>query len=155
MLLIEHSVLNEMVCNVEHSVDERCGFLFGFDEGEDRRVIKSKPVNNAYQGSQQKNFEISAKDYLLAEQFALTEELELIGIYHSHPNHDARPSQYDETAAQPYLSYVIFSTINGKFAELRSWRMNDQDIFKEEQIYLFPIQYHGNNNHTYTFAEIH
>ena len=155
MLLIEYSVLNEMIFNVEYSVDERCGFLFGYDENENRRVITSRPVTNAFKGSQQKNFEITSKDYLLAEQFAVNKGLKLIGVYHSQPNQTALPSDYYETAAEPFFSYVILSTMHGKFAEMRSWRLNDQTVFKEEQIYLYPIQYHGNSNHTYTLKEIH
>lgn len=155
MLLIEHSVLNEMVFNVEYSSDERCGFLIGYDDHENRRVITSRPVTNAYKGSQQRNFEITSKDYLLAEQFAARKGLQLLGIYHSHPNQKALPSQYDEVAAQPYFSYLIFSTMHGKLAEMRSWRLNDQSVFEEEQINLYPIHYHGNSNHTHTLAEIH
>jgi len=155
MLLIENSVLNEMVFNIEYSLDERCGFLIGYDENGNRRVITSRPVTNAYKGDQQRNFEITAKDYLLAEQFAMSKGLKLLGIYHSHPNQTAVPCQHIKTAALPYFSYVIFSTMYGKLAEMRSWRLNGQTRFKEEQIYLYPIHYHGNSNHTHTLAEVH
>lgn len=155
MLLIEHSVLKEMVFNVEYSIDERCGFLIGYDEQENRRVISSRPVTNVYKGNQQQNFEITAKDYLLAEQFAASKGLKLLGVYHSHPNQTALPSHFDEITAQPFFSYVILSTMYGKFAEMSSWRLNAQGVFYEELIQLYSIHYHGNSNHPSTLTEIH
>jgi proteasome lid subunit RPN8/RPN11 len=58
----------------------------------------------------------------------------MLGIYHSHPNHPAIPSERDRLAAQPYFSYVIISVMKGKTDQIRSWRLNETSHFEEENI---------------------
>lgn len=69
-----------------------------------------------------------------AEKFALENDVQLLGIYHSHPNHPAKPSEYDLAAAQPWFSYVIISVMQGKFDHIRSWKLNEASQFEEENI---------------------
>jgi proteasome lid subunit RPN8/RPN11 len=54
-----------------------------------------------------------------------------LGIYHSHPNHPAIPSEHDRVAAQPYFSYVIISAMQGNIDHIRSWRLNEASQFEE------------------------
>ena len=56
-------------------------------------------VNNSKTGDKKRRFEISGKDYMQAEKFALENDFLLLGIYHSHPNHPAIPSEHDRVAA--------------------------------------------------------
>jgi proteasome lid subunit RPN8/RPN11 len=113
--------------------DECCGFLFGkeFENGS-RIVTEIYEVNNSKFGDKRRRFEIAAKDYLRAEQFAMENETQLIGVYHSHPNHPAIPSETDRVAAQPWFSYVIISVFNEKTDHIRSWRLNESSAFEEE-----------------------
>ena len=135
MLNVEQTPLDEMIADaVSTFPDECCGFLFGKEDGNTRTVIKIQVVNNAKEGDKRRRFVISSKDYLKAEQFAEENELELIGVYHSHPNHPAVPSEHDRVAAQPFFSYIILSVINNEFDHIRSWRLNDQQQFEEEKI---------------------
>jgi proteasome lid subunit RPN8/RPN11 len=60
--------------------------------------------------------------------------LTLVGIYHSHPDHHAMPSESDRLGAYPYLSYVIIAVTNQKFEDIRSWRLNASARFEEELI---------------------
>ena len=115
--------------------DECCGFLFGNETEEERIILEAKVVNNAKEGDKRKRFAITPKDYLKAEQYADENNLLLLGVYHSHPNHPAVPSEHDRLAAQPYFSYVILSVINNEYAGLRSWRLNEEQQFEEEEIY--------------------
>jgi proteasome lid subunit RPN8/RPN11 len=113
--------------------DECCGFLFGVEEnGDSRRISTIREVNNAIPGDKRRRFEVTAKDYMQAEEFALEKGLLLLGVYHSHPNHPAIPSEYDRVAAQPYFSYVIISVMQGKVDHIRSWRLNEVSQFEEE-----------------------
>jgi proteasome lid subunit RPN8/RPN11 len=113
--------------------DECCGFFYGIEQKDGTRIIsKIREVNNAKPGDKRRRFEISSKDYMLAERFALENDLSLLGIYHSHPNHPAVPSEHDRIAAQPYFSYVILSIIQGQLDHIRSWRLNDGSLFEEE-----------------------
>ena len=139
VLYIEKSLLSEMVANVESFPEEQCGFLFGYKTLEDRIITKTRVAENVSQGDKHRRFEIAPKDYLTAENFAEKNDLHLLGIYHSHPNHAAVPSELDRSAAQPDFSYVIISIINKKFAAIRSWRLNNAFQFEEEKINDHPI----------------
>jgi proteasome lid subunit RPN8/RPN11 len=63
--------------------------------------------------------------------------LALLGIYHSHPNHPAIPSEHDRVAAQPWFSYVIISVLERKIGPVRSWRLNEETQFEEETVEAF------------------
>jgi proteasome lid subunit RPN8/RPN11 len=121
----------------EHSLsifpDECCGFLFGFEQSDGTRIIsKIEKVNNSKDGDKRRRFEITGRDYMLAEKFALENDFLLLGIYHSHPNHPAIPSEHDRVAAQPYFSYLIVSVMQGHIDHIRSWQLNDASQFEEE-----------------------
>jgi proteasome lid subunit RPN8/RPN11 len=133
---ISSIVIDEMVKDaISTFPDECCGFLFGKETGADREIVEARIVNNAKEGDKRRRFEISPKDYLEAERYADAQGLLLLGIYHSHPDHPAVPSEHDRLAAQPYFSYVILSVINNEYAGLRSWRLNEDKQFEEEKIY--------------------
>lgn len=134
MLYIEQAVVDELINYVEPFPDERCGFLFGVENLEDRMITKVVAARNVTAGDSRRMFEIGAKDYLEAERTAVAENLSLIGIYHSHPGHAAMPSETDRQAAQPYFSYIILSVLEGKFDNMRSWRLNHHHQFEEEII---------------------
>ena len=137
MLNIEQTPLDEMIKDAVRTFpDECCGFLLGKEENNIRTIIKIQVVDNAKEGDKRKRFIISAKDYLKAELFADENNLQLIGVYHSHPNHPAIPSEHDRVAAQPYFSYIILSVMNNEFDHIRSWRLNEQQQFEEEKILI-------------------
>ena len=70
-----------------------------------------------------------------AERFALANDLSLLGVYHSHPNHPAIPSIHDLKQAVPFFSYIIISVMDGKFNTLRSWQLNEETgQFDEEKV---------------------
>lgn len=114
--------------------DECCGFLLGKEQGEERIVEEILIVENAKEGDKRRRFEITAKDYLNAENAASEKQLTLLGVYHSHPNHPSVPSEHDRKVAQPFFSYVIVSIMNGEYSALQSWRLNDDFQFEEEMV---------------------
>ena len=116
--------------------NECCGFLYGHDStGGGRQITLAVPVTNSKEGDQRRRFEISPLDYLRAEQFALQSDTQLLGVYHSHPNHPAIASQRDLAVAMPYFSYVIVSVMDGEIADLKSWRLKDEvQEFLEEEV---------------------
>jgi proteasome lid subunit RPN8/RPN11 len=74
-------------------------------------------------------------DYQAAEREASVRALELVGFYHSHPDHPARPSQYDLDHAWPVFSYVIVSIMAGEPAAMTSWQLrDDRTAFDEEPL---------------------
>jgi proteasome lid subunit RPN8/RPN11 len=123
--------------------DECCGFFYGEEDSiGNRRVTEILVVNNAKEGDKRKRFEISPKDYLKGEQYALEKGLQFLGVYHSHPNHPAIPSEHDRIAAQPYFSYIIISVLSNHTTHMRSWRLNDSLQFEEEEINTGIFQNH-------------
>ena len=109
---------------------ECCGALLGHDsQATDpnvmREVLALLPLVNRRDDSPRNRFSVTAEDVLDADRAAQKQGLEVIGWYHSHPDHPARPSQYDQDHAWPWYSYVIVSVENGSPQEMTSWRLND------------------------------
>ena len=134
-------IIKEIVKNVMYEESENafpnecCGFLYGSRKDDIRHFELARPVKNSKQGDQRRRFEISPFDYMKAEQYALLNNIELLGIYHTHPNHPAIPSIHDLKQAMPFFSYFIISVMDGKIAVLRSWRLNEAAAqFDEETI---------------------
>ncbi len=135
MLILHDKAMEEITADaVVAFPEECCGFFFGEDDHDERIVLTTLAVNNAKQGDKRRRFEITPQDYLKAERFAEQSGLQLLGVYHSHPNHPAVPSEHDRVAAQPYFSYIIISVLNKEWADTRSWRLNDEQQFEEETI---------------------
>jgi proteasome lid subunit RPN8/RPN11 len=136
MLSIDPVIKEKMIRDgIGSFPDECCGFIFGKEITDgDRLVTDMMVVNNSKPGDKTRRFEISALDYMKAEQYAADHDLHLLGVYHSHPNHPAIPSEHDRKAAQPWFSYIIISIMNREFSHLRSWVLDEQEQFKEEKI---------------------
>ena len=135
MKMIDPVARKEMINDALNSFpDECCGFFIGREDGEDRFITDIIIVDNAKDGDKKRRFEISPLDYIKAEQFADGQHHKLLGVYHSHPNHPAVPSEQDRVAAQPYFSYIIISVTENQFHNIRSWRLNDESNFVEEKI---------------------
>jgi proteasome lid subunit RPN8/RPN11 len=113
--------------------DECCGFMFGKENADGNRVVtKALPIDNSASENRKRRFVIAPKDYMKGEQFAADNNLQLLGIYHSHPDHPAIPSEHDRVAAQPWFSYVIISVSRDGVKNARSWVLNDNFQFDEE-----------------------
>ena len=102
-------------------------------------VVEACPLPNTTEEGPRRRFLVRPQDYRAAERRATERGLELLGFYHSHPDHPARPSQYDLDHAWPVFSYVIVSVREGVAAELTSWRLReDRAAFDEEPVTLEP-----------------
>jgi len=115
---------------------ECCGLLVGhFDENSRKIVVEIFLIENAREEEAKHNRSlILPTDLLRGERYARTKKLDVVGNYHSHPDHPAIPSQFDLDHALPVWSYVIVSILKGKAENLRSWQMeNDRSKFNEEE----------------------
>lgn len=116
---------------VAHYPLECCGALLGREgaannSGElGRQILRMVPLVNRRDDSPRNRFSITAEDVRAAEKAARLQGLEVLGWYHSHPDHAARPSAYDREHAWPWYSYVIVSVNAGEPAEMTSWRLSD------------------------------
>ncbi|HYB62652.1 MAG TPA: M67 family metallopeptidase [Methylomirabilota bacterium] len=104
---------------------ECCGALLGADGATGREVRALLPLANGRDDSPRNRFLISADEVCAAERAAAERGLGLIGWYHSHPDHPARPSEFDREHAWPWYSYIIVRVAGGAAEEMTSWRLRD------------------------------
>jgi proteasome lid subunit RPN8/RPN11 len=110
---------------------ECCGALIG----RDGVVTGTHALPNTTDEGPRRRFRVSDKDYLAAERQATQAGGELLGFYHSHPDHPAQPSKYDLDHAWPVFSYIIVSVRGGIAADMTSWRLReDRSAFDEEEL---------------------
>jgi S-sulfo-L-cysteine synthase (O-acetyl-L-serine-dependent) len=112
--------------------DECCGALLALHPGE---VAEAFALSNTTDGERRRRFLIGPDEYRVAEKRAAEIGGDVIGFYHSHPDHPAVPSAFDLEHAWPNLSYVIVSVRAGRAEEARSWRLRaDRSTFDEETL---------------------
>ena len=127
--------------------DECCGALIG----RDGVVSGTYPLPNTTEEGPRRRFRVSDRDYREAERQAAAAGAELLGFYHSHPDHPARPSQYDLDHAWPFFSYVIVSIRAGAAEAMTSWRLrDDRSAFDQED-----LTNAEHDSHSHTASTVH
>ena len=116
--------------------NECCGIMFGRDVDGKRIVERLMPVHNDFEaGEQYHRFSISPKQLMDAEKSAAENKQLVLGFYHSHPDHPARPSEYDRTHAWPFYSYVIVSIAKREAVDMTSWVLQEEtETFSRQDI---------------------
>ncbi|OGA47720.1 MAG: hypothetical protein A3G25_16850 [Betaproteobacteria bacterium RIFCSPLOWO2_12_FULL_63_13] len=112
---------------------EACGVLLGKSAGDDRIVISVHQARNLNAERPRDRYELDPGDFLAADEEARKTGLDIVGIWHTHPDHPAQPSSTDRAAAWPGWSYVIVSVSCDGVGDVRSWCLSD-DRFEEEAI---------------------
>ena len=137
-ILIRSELLDRIASYGEESYpDESAGFLLGSD-GADRVVRDLIHFGNMREESARRTrYLIGPKEYLQAELEAGRRGLDVVGVFHSHPDHTNSPSEFDREWAQPQFSYVITSVGSGRAQASRCWRLEaDRGSFVEEEIQI-------------------
>lgn len=128
---IDEEALSTIQISAKNSFpNECCGFLFGNESN----IAFAIEVINTSEKRKAVSFQISATDYIAAEQMAVEKDAKLLGVYHSHPNEPARPSVEDHEAAFPNFLYLILSLSKTKINELKGWKLNHENAFEEQLI---------------------
>jgi proteasome lid subunit RPN8/RPN11 len=126
---------------------ECCGALIG----RDGLVTQAFALPNTTEEGPRRRFRVRPSDYREAEVRASATGAELLGFYHSHPDHPARPSQYDLDHAWPFFSYVIVSVGQGAPGDMTSWRLrDDRSAFDQE-----PLTYAEQDSDSHTAPAVH
>jgi proteasome lid subunit RPN8/RPN11 len=111
--------------------NECCGALIG----RDGLVTTTFALPNTTEEGPRRRFLVRPGDYREAERQAAAAGGDLLGFYHSHPDHPARPSQYDLDHAWPFFSYIIVSVQQGQPQDMTSWRLReDRSAFDQEDL---------------------
>jgi proteasome lid subunit RPN8/RPN11 len=127
--------------------NECCGALIG----RDGIVVAAYPLPNTTEEGPRRRFMVRPQDYRDAENRASESGGELLGFYHSHPDHPARPSQYDLDHAWPFFSYIIVAVRAGVPEDMTSWRLrDDRSAFDQET-----LTYGEHNPHPDPASSVH
>ena len=116
--------------------NECCGIMFGHDRPEGRLVNRLQAVPNVFDEVERfHRFSISPQQLMQAEKDAGQAGELVLGFYHSHPDHPARPSEYDRQHAWPFYSYVIVSITRGDPVDMTSWVLDEAtEAFSRQEI---------------------
>ena len=138
MIRIESQPWAAMVSHARQTYpNECCGAMLGSTNGDGKIVRAALPLENAFDGVQAARYELRPQDLLAADKAAHERHMDLIGIYHSHPDCGAYFSKTDLQNSCPWYSFVVLSIQAGEFHHANSWLPNfDQsEAAKEELIY--------------------
>lgn len=112
---------------------ECCGFMIG-SKGAVRTARRIHRLANQRTDRAHDRYEIDPLDWIRVDR-TLGDGEEVIGIYHSHPDHPSRPSEFDREHAHPYMSYLIVAVHQGEIESARSWELDEATrVFGEERI---------------------
>lgn len=130
MVFLDKKVFDLILKHAEKTYpEEAVGFLFGKKENENRFICEAFSVSNsAKKELRNRQFLISSESLLLSENAALEKNLEIVGVYHSHPDFEAESSSFDEKNALPDFSYLIISVKGGKAGEIKSFSFRNGKI---------------------------
>ena len=138
MIKIDSLAWNDLVAHAESTYpDECCGALLGRQESGRRLALEALPLENSYAGSRRTRYELSPRDFLKADRLAEEAGMELVGIYHSHPDADAYFSETDLKNSCPWYSFVVLSIREGKYSHSKSFLPDEEqaNALEEELVH--------------------
>lgn len=136
-LKLTNSIYQQITAHLQAAYpNEGAGILIGSGDENGKLVQAIKPFGNNFEaGEQYHRYLITAKDMLDGEMEAEKLGLDVVGIFHSHPDHPAIASEYDREYALPWYSYLIVSVQKGAAADKKSWLLSDDRTkFNEESV---------------------
>jgi proteasome lid subunit RPN8/RPN11 len=145
-LTLDPHHLQQIKTHAEHIYpQECCGLLLGQHHGDRKIVVEVRSTPNVWAASEAdsldttRRYAIDPKDMLIAQQEGRDRNLNIIGIYHSHPDHPAVPSECDRACAWTHYSYMIISVRQGVAQDCLCWSLNDHHQFQLETLLMaFP-----------------
>jgi proteasome lid subunit RPN8/RPN11 len=140
MIRLSKKIVDEIEYHAEQTYPEECcGMILGFSKGGFHSIEEIIRIDNSQDENRRRRFFITPEQYRQAEQRARELKMELLGFYHSHPDHPAAPSVFDTDHALPWFTYIIVSVGQGKAAAMTAWLLNeDRTRFIERIIIVDP-----------------
>lgn len=122
MIEVQLKAWQTMVLHAERTYPkECCGAMLGHIQGDKKTVSETVPLDNVFAGEQGQRYELRPEDLIAADRTARDHGLDLVGIFHSHPDCDAYFSATDLRNSCPWFSFVVLSVKNGKFDHANSF----------------------------------
>ena len=139
---ISRSVYEEILRHAKEAYpNECCGVLVGANYGGERKIFESHRANNINTDRAHDRYIIDPKEFNLIDKMARSCSMDVMGFYHSHPDHPDKPSETDREWGQTGYSYIIVSVKGGKDTSARSWMIEeDTSPFTEEKIKILENQ---------------
>jgi proteasome lid subunit RPN8/RPN11 len=152
MITLTPETAQAIAAHAESTYPDECvGLLLGHLEGTTKHVVATRAVENRWSGqvqlaeddnsdSMRDRFYLDPRDYLRVDREARAQGLDIVGCYHSHPDHPPHPSERDLTGAQGVgggagFAFIIQSVRQGKAAEVASWLLMDEgQRFEQEEL---------------------
>jgi len=126
MNTILHAGANHMI--IDHINDTLpgscCGFLFGKEENGQRQLLQAMRLEGLLENKHPGNCELSAEDYMAAEDYAQENNLALLGVYISHPDQPAVPTERELRQALPYYSYLVIGIKKNRISQHTAWQLH-------------------------------
>ncbi|HEX8984463.1 MAG TPA: M67 family metallopeptidase [Bryobacteraceae bacterium] len=139
MIRIDSEAWTAMLAHAEEAYpNECCGAMIGRVESGVKSVTRAVRLDNSFSGSQKARYEIRPEDLLEADRAARRDALDLIGIYHSHPDCDSYFSETDLKNSCPWYSFVVLSIRGGRFDHVTSWLPNLEQTAAESEPLTYP-----------------
>jgi proteasome lid subunit RPN8/RPN11 len=136
MLRIRKSVLEEIEAHMRETYPhECCGLIIGASDNGVRTGLGSRRCRNLNTERAADRYELDPMDMLRAGKDLEGSDRDIVGVYHSHPDHPSRPSEFDRDRAWPGWSYVIGSVMKGEVSLVQSWELDEgAKRFDEEAV---------------------
>jgi proteasome lid subunit RPN8/RPN11 len=147
MIQLTDSHLQSIYTHAERAYPEECcGILLGVVLGSAKQCVKVITTKNAWntgarpdlfrhqEATRNRRYTIAPRDLMQAQKQAREDSLNVIGIFHSHTDNAAIPSEFDREYAWDSYSYIIVSVYNGKADDIKSWSLDESQNFQEEII---------------------
>jgi len=139
MIRIEREAWDKMVAHAQDTYpNECCGAMLGMIDGERKNVSVAIELDNAFDGGQEERYELRPEDLLQADREARRQGMDLIGIFHSHPDCDAYFSETDLKNSCPWYSFVVLSVKRGAFDHANSFLPNAEQTAAEKEEFEHP-----------------
>jgi proteasome lid subunit RPN8/RPN11 len=141
MIRIEESAWQVMLEHAREAYPrECCGILLGVEKDGGERVVTSAfPSRNAYEGDQSDRFQIDPRDQVRASLKCRSENIDILGFFHSHPDCDAYFSATDLKNSWPWYSNIVISIRKGEIANAAAFRANEDQSHSESEELRYPL----------------
>ncbi len=135
VVLIQTGQLQYITTHARNTYPEECcGFLLGVDSGE-RKIHRAIAAQNVNSDSRRNRYNINPIELMRADEEGRKSNLNLIGVYHSHPDAPAQPSQFDLEHAWPWYTYLVLSVQNGEPKNISAWFLReDRSAFQPDDL---------------------
>ena len=137
MLEISNQLLDQITNHGKKTYpDESCGIMAGYFENDKRIVKKVYESENLNKERSKDRYELNQKDFLMADRDSENLGMEIVGIYHSHPDHPSKASETDRQKAHQGYSYLITAIHQAEYFSRNSWVLDSDSQFIEEEIII-------------------